>query len=240
MFAIAATIVTLLFLGVGVALGYFFGIARTSDGLGAALGTAVAVVWVAAIAILLAVLGGIALAFETTRPAGKISFMASAAVVVGAISAAIAVPVLGLRQAPPDFAPIYTTTNGTVSLTLANEPEFVPRSDGLTCSWIIDGGAIDNIGAPDVGTLRGRTLSAQIRPDLEAEGSSIVFGIQADDVNDVGLPTWTGTIPMTLTDGGHAGAVDFADLPIGPQKPGYPPDASWPRTLTGTLSWTCD
>jgi hypothetical protein len=239
-FAIAATIVTLLFLGVGVALGYFFGIARTSDGLGAALGTAVAVVWVAAIAMLLTVLGGIALAFETTRPAGKISFMASAAVVVGAISAAIAVPALGLRQAPPDFAPIYTTTNATVSLTLANEPEFVPRSDGATCSWVIDGGAIDGIGAPDAGTLRGRVVSAQIRPGLEAEGSLIVLGIQAADVNDVGLPIWTGTVPMTSTDGGHAGSVDFADLPIEPQKPGYPPDASWPRTLTGSLSWTCD
>ena len=240
MFAIAATIVTLLFLGVGIALGYFFGIARTSDGLGAALGTAVAVVWVAAIAMLLTVLGGIALAFETTRPAGKISLMAAAAVVVGAISAAIAVPVLGLRQAPPVFAPIYTTTNGTVSLTLANEPEFVPRSDGATCSWVIDGGAIDGIGAPDVGTLRGRMVSAGIRPGVEAEGSLIVLGIQAANVNDVGLPTWTGTVLMTSTDGGHAGLVDFADLPIEPQKPGYPPDASWPRTLTGTLTWTCD
>jgi hypothetical protein len=240
MFAIAATIVTLLFLGVGVALGYFFGIARTSDGLGAALGTAVAVVWVAAIAMLLAVLGGIALAFETTRPAGKISFMASAAVVVGAISAAIAVPVLGLRQAPPDFAPIYTTTEGSVRITLANEPGFVAGSERVTCSWVIDGGAIDSIGAPDVGTLLGRMLSAQIRPGLEAEGSLIVFGIQADDVNDVGLPIWTGTVPMTSTDGGHAGSLDFADLPIEPQKPGYPPDASWPRTLTGTLTWTCD
>jgi hypothetical protein len=83
-------------------------------------------------------------------------------------------------------------------------------------------------------------VSAGIRPGLEAEGSLIVLGIQAADVNDVGLPIWTGTVPMTSTDGGHAGSVDFADLPIEPQKPGYPPDASWPPTLTGTLSWTCD
>ena len=243
-FAIAATIVTLGAGGVGVALGYFFAIARTQGGLGGGLGTVFAVVWVAAIASLLAVVGGLALSRRRTRAAGRISLMASAAVVAGAISASLVAPALGLRYEPPVVAsnppPLSTTTNGTVRLALASEPEFVAGSERGACTWSIDGGALSGIVALEPGTLRGRRLGVSVSPEVGLEAGTIVFSIEYDGLDDLGLPTWTGTVPMTSTDEGHAGAVDFTDLPIAAQKPEYPPDAAWPRTLTGTLSWTCD
>jgi hypothetical protein len=237
---IAATIVAVLFFYIGIPFGFAGGVALTRGGLEAALAMAVAAFIVAAIAGALAIAGGVALAFKATRPIGKISLVAAAAVVAGAVAAAVAVPVLGLRYEPPAFEPVYTTTDGTVRLTLAGEPEFVAGSGRGGCSWSTDGGAFASVGAPDAGSLRGRTLSAQVRPEPELGGTWIYLSIQGDGLNDLGLPTWTGMVAMTSTDGGHAGSVSFDNLPVEAQKPGYEPDDSWPRTLTGTLTWTCD
>jgi hypothetical protein len=235
-FLIAAVVVTALFLAIGAFVGYSGAIVQTRGGFEGTFGIFGVVVVVGGMALVLAIVGGIAHAFEATRSGGRIARWSAGAVIAGAVVGAAAVPVLGLRY----HEPIVTLTQGSATLALPGTAEFVGLDPGSAeCNSVPDGTTIEGVSALDLGTLRGSTMHAQVQPPLGSAGGSVSLSVDPNDGDPLNQPTWGGQATFSATDDGRSGTVTFEVLALELDPKMTTPDAAWPRSLTGTLTWTC-
>jgi hypothetical protein len=235
-FWVAAGIVIVLFLGIGAFIGYSGGIARTRGGLEGVFGAAGAVVIAGGLAMLLAIGGGVALAFSSTRAGGRIALGAAGAVIVGAVVAFVAVPVLGLQY----VAPVVSRTEGSMTLVMPDADEFVGSPTGPAECWSIpDGTAIDGVTAIDLGSLRGFPLHGQVQSPRDPINASLTLSVEPAGEDPLSQPVWGGPATITSNDDGHSGSVTFDGLALQADPKMGTPDAAWPRALSGTLTWTC-
>jgi hypothetical protein len=236
-FRAAAGVMAVLAFGAGAAVGFQGAIRQTRGGFEGAFGYFSVVVIVGVAVLVLGIAGVLLRALRRTRPLARITRLATGAVVVGALGGALVVPVLGLRYTPP----VTTMIQGSATLVLTGAVDFIPASAGAAeCRTVPDGQEIEAISVYDLGTLRGMPLGAQIQPGVTSGDQSIALLVEDQGGPEPVAISWGASLQVPSTGGGRAGSVVFTDVALEVDPKTGAPDASWPRTLTGTLSWTCN
>ena len=221
----------------GAFVGYRGAIQQTRGGMEGMFGLSSVVVIVGASVLLLGLSGVLLRAFQATRPAGRIAFLATKTVVAGALAGALVVPALGHRYTPP----VVTMTPGTATLAMPGVPGYIPSAAGTAeCRSVPDGREIEGVAVHGLGTLGGRVLGAQIQPGITSGDQSIALSAETDGSPDLSGVVWATHLLVPSTNDGLNGSVAFTEVPLQIDPKMDTPDPSWPRVLTGTLTWSCD
>jgi len=127
---------------------------------------------------------------------------------------------------------------------LEGAPTFEPRSSGRADCWsIADGIEVQEIVALSLGELNGSVLRADIfRPLQEMPQGSLSLFIEASRLPEGSVPPlWnTQDVVIDSSSGGTTGRLRFEEVPIREDEfLGLSP-GSWPATLSGEISWTCE
>jgi hypothetical protein len=112
----------------------------------------------------------------------------------------------------------------------------------VECESVPDGVAVAAVTASALGELGPATLRASVSvPALGPGASRADFWIDAGDLADGATqPYWSGSVlVLEMARDGTSGRLAFDGLahPIDEKLP--PADASWPATISGQLSWSC-
>ncbi len=229
-------------LGVGAFLGYQALYQSSLGGLGGALGSAYIAFAIGALVVVVALVG----VANLLRPAGRgrtasrFAFAASGLILAGGAGGAAAVPAFGLGYHPP----VVLSARGEASITLEGVSTFEPRSSGRADCWsIADGIEVQEIVALSLGELNGGVLRADIFiPVQEMPGGSISLFVEASRLPEGSVqPMWnTQDVVIDSSSRGTTGRLRFEAVPIREDEDMGLPSGSWPATLTGEISWTCE
>jgi hypothetical protein len=228
-------------LGVGAFLGYQAGYESTLGGFSAinAAFIAFAIGALAAVAILVG-LGNLLRPHGRGLGASRYAFAAAGLIAAGGVGGYAAVPVFDLGY----HRPVTLEARGEASITLDGVQAFEPRADGRAdCRSVADGTDVQEVVALSLGELNGSVLRADILLPVEERprGSISVF-VEGSRLPEGSVPpTWdTEDVDVDAPADGATGSLTFEAVPLRVDSEMGPPAGSWPATLSGEISWTCE
>lgn len=228
-------------LGVGAFLGYQAAYESSLGGFNA-IGAAFIGIGIGVLMFIAVVVGVI----NALRQAGRgrvasgYAFAAAGLLAAGGAGGYAAVPVLDLGYR----SPVVLGARGEASITLDGVPTFEPNAEGRADCWsVADGTDVQEVVALSLGELNGSVLRADIfLPVEEAPRGSISVFIEASRLPEGSVqPMWnTEDVEIVASAHGATGSINFEAVPLRVDSDLGSPPGSWPATLSGEISWTCE
>ena len=229
--ALVALIGFLVGLGAGYQMGYTVSLGGLEGIAAAFIGLMVGVV-----ALVLGVVGiGAGFGRRWTLRLG--AFLAAGMLVLGTVAGNVAVSAFDLGYKPP--VSLQGIGSGSIVLDVAG---FEPTGDGeVTCRSVDDSMDVGSIQFDALGELNGGTLRSWIDLPHPGRGGGFIELIidGADLPEGSAQPTWSGSVQVTVTDGGVSGSGSFSALGLRLEPLDAAPTSGWPATLTGEVTWQC-
>jgi hypothetical protein len=226
----------------GVVAGREIAYERSMPGLGGALGGIIPIFFLVVVAGGLGLVGLVAIAIRHGRvsPAIATLLAASGLLVTGAFGGAATAAATGSLY----HEPIVLEASGTSTFALdATTLPFIVRQGGLaSCRSDPDGRTVVDVTALGLGELGPGTLRGFVAlPVAATEPASAEFFIDAGDLPEGATPpSWTGRGLVSGISADHASgrfAFDGLSQHVDDKMPA--PASTWPSTISGELSWTC-
>jgi hypothetical protein len=226
----------------GVVAGREIAYERSMPGLGGALGGIIPIFFLIVVAGGLGLVGLVAIAIRHGRVSPAIATLLAGAglLVTGAFGgAATAAPTGALYHEPVVLESTGTTT---FTLDVATLPFATQQGGRATCRSDPDGRTVVDVTALELGELGPGTLRAFVGlPVAASEPASAAFFIDAGDLPEGATPpSWTGRVLVSGISADHAsGRLAFDGLSQHVDEKMPAPASTWPSTISGELSWTC-
>jgi hypothetical protein len=228
--------------GVGAFLGYQAAYLSSTGGFGGGMAAAFVAYAIVGLVLILLLVG----AANVLRPAGRgraasqFAFAGAGLLVAGAAGGAAAVAIFDLEYRPP----VVLGARGEATITLEGVQGFEPRAAGRADCWsVADRTDVQEVVALSLGELNGSVLRADIFLPVEGNprGSVSVF-VEASRLPEGSVPpVWdTEDLDVDALADGATGSLTFDAVPLRVASEIGPPAGSWPATLSGQISWTCE
>jgi hypothetical protein len=233
-------IVSVVALGLGVAVGRSIAYTASLGGLEGIGGAITGGLFGIVIAVLL-VVGVVAIRVRGGLSTPIVSLLLAAGLAgVGAVGGWATAGATGGTYVAPVEHSAKGSTQAELSDTLV---PFVPRDAGeADCRSIPDGEAVAGITALDLGELGSGTLRAEFGPGTSVWDSvAIQLLIDGADVADgSGQPFWTGNAQVVERGAlGATGQLRFDRVPAENNAKTSAAQTGWDAPLTGSIRWTC-
>jgi hypothetical protein len=233
-------IVSVIALGVGVAVGRSIAYTASLGGLEGIGGAITSGLFGIVIAVLL-VVGVVAIRVRGPSTPIVSLLLAAGLAGVGAVGGWATAGATGGTYVAPVEHSARGSTRAELSDTLV---PFVPRDAGeATCRSIPDGEAVAGITALDLGELGSGTLRAEFGPGTSV-GDSVAIQLLidgADVAEGSGQPFWTGTAQVVERAAlGATGQLRFDRVPAENDAKTSAAQTGWDGPLTGSISWSCE